>query len=132
MSAETLRKRRARRGESLEAWLERQRKIDAEQVAQPVHNPAVDEYWYYNTPDCDLEVEEGPHGRGWGDTYNIDADEQSERANLERVERELWERRLDPDTLDMNSGPHDEYEREDSLERIWRNRRYTVDKNGAI
>jgi hypothetical protein len=95
MSAETLRKRRARRGESLEAWLERQRKIDAEQIAQPVHNPAVDEYWYYNTPDCDLEVQEGPHGgSGWGDTYDIDADERREQIELERAERELWERRL--------------------------------------
>jgi hypothetical protein len=118
MSAETLRKRRARRGESLEAWLERQRKIDAEQVAQPVHNPAVDEYWYYNTPDCDLELQEGPHGgHGWGDTYDIDADERREQIELARAERELWDKRLPVAIHDDNSDKSrsilDEIEKDD-------------------
>jgi hypothetical protein len=72
MSLNTLQMRKSHKGEKLEDYLQRQRIIDEYQRNE------ID-------PVCTWTSE-----HGWGDSYDIDADERAEESMLRDMEREAW------------------------------------------
>jgi hypothetical protein len=75
MSLKTLKMRRNIPGESTDAHINRQHIIDNYQR----HEENILRTWSYQ--------------HGWGDSYNIDADEKSEEYELRNIENEVWKRK---------------------------------------